>query len=201
MKKTIRFIPLITIVLCLAALSACKKSSTKVPLSPADITFAKSQLVLHSDSLTAKWQEMVKDDDDKLASMKRLMEEVSYTNDYDEQQFDSLMAAIAAINKERYDWKSMTNSDIIDQYDVESDALLAKVLNVAQSHPQFENYPLMQELITEIQESDNRVFFHRVVYDDLAKNYNSFIVTNSEALGQAGLAETPEQRPLFQLSE
>ena len=149
-------------------------------------------LMILTDSVNAVWTTMIKDDDLKLGYLKRLLDEVSYTNSYNKIKYDSLIADLALLVKSRYDQKTMSASDMIDAYDMETTYLESQIFDFAQNHPRFEEYPLMKELINDIAGIDNQTIYHRTHYDNAAIAYNKFIDENNI---------DAEKKSLFQLTE
>ena len=152
-----------------------------------------------NDSIAVSWKLMIDDDDEKLFHLKRLVEEITYTNEYDQVKVDGLFQRIEKVKPMRYDPESMQDSGLIDEYDLIIASLINEVSSYASTHPRFENYPLMAELINDIREADNRVLFHRITYDDFAKEYNILIETNKDILNQIDPDLKSERKPLFEL--
>lgn len=154
---------------------------------------------LHQE-VAQRWQVMIDDDNEKLFYMKRLLDEVSYTGHYDQEQYDSLSQAVQALKLTRYDSMTMANSDLIDAYDAATSALTSQVITLAQNHPEFTHYPLMEELIYDISEASDRVLMHRISFDQAARGYNQFIQQQGRKLNGDILARRPDSYPVFSLS-
>ena len=192
--------PLLAIFL-FSILVECKKSSTSgdvVSTSGVDSLI----LVYEStgDSVASAWKRMTEDDDEKLFHIKRLLEEVTYTGKFDQVALDSLMAKHSTLVALRYDQKTMSDSDLIDEYDVLTAQVIDEVISFSQSNPDYSKYPLMEELIMDIMEADNRVLFHRIKYDNFCREFNDLVKDQVSALSAAG-EEQLEELPLFTLSE
>ena len=167
-----------------------KRNSTR--LTTQDIDSINVRAVMLQDSIQATWKVMQSEDDEKLTYMKRLIDEVSYTNVYDQQTYDSLAQSIEQLKAMRYDDRSMANSESIDQYDSATRSVLNRVITFAENHPKYEDYPIMKELIDDIIAFDQRVIYRRVDYDN-------FIETNQKVFSENGKNYT--KKPLFQLTE
>ena len=187
--------------LCLFLIISCKKPSDQKELT--EVVMNSLQLVFTSlkDSVAHCWKKMMVDDDEKLFNLKRLLEEVSFTNDFDQVRFDSLMQMHRELVALRYDYQTMADSDLIDEYDAKTSILIREVSDFARSHPKFENYTLMEQLIIEMNEADNRVLLHRIRYDDFCRQYNQLIETKGQSLDQFASTKDLEKRALFTLSE
>lgn len=152
-----------------------------------------------TDSVDQNWAIMIDDDDDKHVLMKRLLLEVSYTNNYDKGRFDELNNLIEQLKELRYDQKSMSNSASIDEYDSATFDLSDQIFLFARNHPRFENTPLMGELIDDISAKNNYILMHRIHYDNWVKELNAFKEKNREQLISNDASIETSKMPLFQL--
>lgn len=135
-----------------------------------------------NDSVDKEWRIMITDDDDKHMLMRRLLLEVSYTNNYDKERFRELNELIDQLNAIRYDQKSMGNSASIDAYDSATFDLSDQIIMFARNHPRYDDFPLMAELIDNIHEKNNYILMHRIHYDTRVKELNSFKKSNRKKL-------------------
>jgi hypothetical protein len=147
------------------------------------------------DSVDKEWEIMITDDDVKHNLMRRLLLEVSYTNNYDKEQFQELNEQTDQLHAMRYDQKSMRNSASIDMYDSVTFNLTDQLITYARKHPRFEDFPLMAELIDDINQKNNYILMHRIHYDDRVKELNSFKKTYSNNLLESDIGDLP----LFEL--
>jgi len=195
----ITFRPLMAICAIAAFVGCTRNSSTDaVSTSTAD-----SVIIVYKatgDSVASAWKRMITDDDEKLFHIKRLLEEVTYTGNYDQVAVDSLMGKHQALVELRYDQRSMADSDLIDEYDVLTSELIHDVTSFAKNHPDYKKYPLMEELIMDIMEADNRVLLHRIKYDSYCRELNS-LVKSQKGFLDAGGESNLDEMPLFTLSE
>ncbi len=190
-------------------LSACKKPvEEKEPEVVEEAKMSQTQIdslgfvyVSVKDSLDANWMLMIQDDDEKLADMKLLLQEVSKTRRYDKNLHQELTSEIDQLAQIRYDRKSMKDSHKIDEYDSATSIVTKDVILFAANLPQYNDYPKLEEIISDIQSADNRVILHRIRYDRSAKGFNHFIHENEKYMNhlvsdQSALSEAP----LFELS-
>ena len=152
------------------------------------------------DSVDHNWFVMISDDDDKHVLMKRLLLEVSYTNNYDKARYQELNEMIDQLKGLRYDQKSMGNSLMIDAYDSATFDLSDQVIVFARSHPRFEDTPMMSELIDDINRKNNYILMHRIHYDNWVKELNAFKKKNKKKLLSSEPPIDVESMPLFELS-
>ena len=197
MRLLLSFATLSIIILINSCKTASEKQSTELSKQDSlQIYFTG----LH-DSINGYWDEMIKDDDEKLFNIKRLLEEVSYTPSYSQRKFDSLLMAQEDLAKFRYNQETMAQSSLIDEYDKVASELIYEAINFAEENPDFEKYPLMKELIIEIREADSRVLFHRIKYDNYVFQYNAFLKTYPDLAKQFNEGNVPEKYPVFTLEE
>ncbi len=149
------------------------------------------------DSVANGWQIMIADDDDKHLLMKRLLLEVSYTNNYDKDRFQELNDLIDQLSAMRYDQETMRNSALIDVYDSATFDLTDQIIVFARNHPRYDDFPLMAELIDDINGKNDYILMHRIHYDSWVKELNSFKSKNVSKLKEVD-AEM-EAMPLFEL--
>ena len=181
--------------------AACKGDKPKQPNNGAVI--GEAELKLQYDSLyktvMVAWDAMIADDDNKLFMMKRLLEEVSYTGNFNKSTYDSLTTQIEALYQTRYTMQTMADSDLIDRYDSLSANTSQAIKAFAQNNPEFGNYPLMDELIIDISEADNMVLLYRIKYDNAASDYNNFLATHQAFLNTLNYKQAPTKKALFTL--
>ncbi len=200
MIRTIQLISAVLFVLFLGIISSCEKKPEQKELSQREADSIITALNAIEDSLEVAWDRMIEDDDQKIADAKRLLEEISYTNFYDPVQYDSLQQNLKTLAATRYNINSMANSVLIDDYDSSSNKVMNEIITMASSHPEFQRYPLMKELIADIQQANSRVLRHRVNYDYAAKQYNQFIEEHKEELEEIDSLKEIQKKPLFELA-
>jgi hypothetical protein len=148
------------------------------------------------DSADRYWTVMIEDDDEKLLFMERLLKEVEYTQNYDRTVMDSLVSRVDEVKQMRYDRLSMGESALIDKYDAAAYDLSVDLIRYASEHPNYEQYPLMEELIEDIRKKDSDVLMLRVDYDQAARAYNSFVVDKKKYMSELDTSYV-EKYPLF----
>lgn len=202
MRKAIRV--LVFSLLLAAAYTACQRASEENrtdEAAPDSVVLVYNSL---SDSVKVAWEDIVENEDQKLANMRRLLQEISYTPTFNQARYDSLMAHLEQITRYRFEAETMTSRQI-DQYDSAVARLQREVLDFAVNHPSFEAFPLMGKLTESIAAADQRVLFLRTRYDDYARDYNDFLKGDKgRRLANERVADTansPQIRPLFQIGE
>ncbi len=142
---------------------------------------------------------MIQDDDDKLDNMKRILQEVEFSGDYNRLKLDSLNKDIDKLTAIRYDQQTMSDSDLINLYDSMTTQVMGEVTVFTTRLSQFDQYPLMGELIQEVFEADDRVLRYRIEYDRSAKEYNAFIESHESELHLVAKQKVLQPKALFEL--
>jgi hypothetical protein len=179
-------------------LTSCESKKSSVEGEGVDSLMIKYQTLI--DSVDANWNIMIADDDDKHVLMKRLLLEVSYTNNYDKVRFQELTSLVDKLQTMRYDQRSMSDSDLIDLYDSATWDLTDQIIRFAREHPRYTDYPLMEELIDDINAMNNYVLMHRIHYDAWVKELNAFKERNAEKLINEDPSIEKNAMPIFELS-
>jgi hypothetical protein len=178
--------------------SSCNKK-TSTTLSPTAVDSLKSVFQDINRDLEATWDEMIQDDNDKLDNMRRILQEVEYSGSYNRLKLDSLKKNIDQLAEARYDQQTMSDSELINLYDSMTNQVMGEVTVFTTQLEQFEQYPIMGQLLQEVFEADDRVLHHRIQYDRLAKAYNSFIETHEPDMKALARQSNLQPKPLFEL--
>jgi len=178
----------------------CKRISRPGAAETREIDSLIMKIEILEDSIDRAWQTMIEDDDEKHQFMKRLLLEVSYTNMFDKKRYAELNQMVDDLKDMRYTRATMRNSDLIDQYDSATFEVSRQVIEFALDHPSYEKYPLMAELIDDINNKNGMILIYRVHYDGFAIEKNHLIMDHREKL-ESKLKNTDiKESPLFQLS-
>ncbi len=179
-------------------LGACNKN-TSTTLTPTLIDSLKIVFQDINTQIDVTWNKMIQDDDDKLDNMKRILQEVEFSGDYNRLKLDSLNKDIDKLTAIRYDQQTMSDSDLINLYDSMTTQVMGEVTVFTTRLSQFGQYPLMGELIQEVFESDDRVLRYRIEYDRSAKEYNAFIESHESELHLVAKQKVLQPKALFEL--
>jgi len=153
------------------------------------------------DSLWHTWNVMINDDNEKIKSLKRLVEEVMYAGGVDSSITAGLLEEVKLLKSRRYTFKTMADSDLIDQYDSISSSLMDDIIVLAVDHEEFERNIVMNEMVSEINESQGKVLYYRIDYDGIAKIYNQFIEENKSSMNDIDGKHVRKKLPLFELPQ
>ena len=189
---------ILQILFVIIVLGACNKNAS-TSLSPTAIDSLKTVYQDINIQLDSTWNEMIKDDDDKLDNLRRILQEVEYSGNYNRLKLDSLKEHIDALAAVRYDQNTMSDSDLINVYDSMTTQVMGEVTIFTTRLDQFEQYPIMGRLLQEVFEADDRVLRYRIEYDKSAKQYNAFIEDHNKEMPLVAKQKDLLSKPLFEL--
>ena len=185
--------------LCLALLTGCKpKEKTAVhDFTKAD-SLTETYLALQ-DTMLQVWNSMIHDDNRKIKAMQHLLHELSVVGTANREELEHLEDRLDRLADMRYDQNSMSDPELIAEYDFASNALITELIALAESQKEFLYNPTLQKLVDSIRASDQRVISYREDYDVIASRFNRFIERNEKLLPQID-SEEFRKKPLFQMA-
>ena len=200
--KAVLFASLLT----LAVLPMCKPDTAKTatdvaarnPASPAEV---RAQFDILRDSADANWHRMETSDDQKLADMRGLLQDLKQQPRLDAAQVRTLAQATARLKAVRYNRQTMASSALIDQYDAAQDSVLHTLTPLAAPEG---NAPTkrIRDYVEHIQLADANVVSYRAHYDAAAKAYNNYLQVHQQELAKmGGKYANLQPLPLFELSK
>jgi hypothetical protein len=197
MKKLIIF--LLVPPLVILSLSCERKETKNSNPPPLKVEQAKMELGQFNDSINKVWKIMIESDDQKIADIKRLLLEISYTDKPSTIELMKIQKMQEQLVSKRYDQVTMADSKKIDDYDFATDSLVKSAMSLTSSTTGIENHPLAKELTEDIMEADNNVVRYRTLYDSWTKLYNSYLENNEKQLKELGEPYASyKKKPLFQ---
>jgi hypothetical protein len=150
------------------------------------------------DSMLETWNSMINDDNQKLKAMDHLVHEISVSDPAKQEELQSYQERLDQLVNSRYTQKTMENAHVIEEYDFASNSLVTELVALAESQPQFAYNSTLQKLVETIRTADQRIENYRSQYDQIASEYNDFIVENEKLLIEID-QDTFETKPLFQM--
>lgn len=181
-----------------ASKSTATATATNSPASPAAV---RAQFDILRDSADVNWQRMVASDDQKIANLRELLQDLSKYPGANQAQLEGLRAARARLPKQRYDRSTMASSALIDRYDTAQDSVLKMVLPLAAPGG---NAPSerVRDYVEAIQRADASVVGYRAHYDAAAKAYNNYLQVHGEELTKmGGQYANLQPLPLFEIAQ
>lgn len=172
----------------------------------ADTHFTKTDSLTDSylalqDSLLEAWNVMIHDDNHKLEAMKHLIHEIRVSGSADPLLIKSMEQRLQSLKNSRYTQKTLSNADIVEEYDFASNALIAELITLAESQRQFAYNTTLQKLVDQIRTADQRVMTYRENYDAIANRYNAFVAKNKQFLKEVQADSFQAVKPLFRMAD
>jgi hypothetical protein len=153
------------------------------------------------DSVLQSWNMMINDDNRKLEAMENLLHELVVSGAGDPVVLQNYQERLQQLKRSRYTQKTMSNTDIVEEYDFASNALVSELISLAESQRQFAYNSTLQKLADQIRTADQRVESYREQYDDITVRYNAFLENNREYLKEIDTDSSLETKPVFHLAE
>jgi hypothetical protein len=149
------------------------------------------------DSLHDTWNMMLSDDNEKIKAMKSLVHEMRIGTQFTPEKLAALDERIDQLTKIRYTTKTMSNTDVVEEYDFASNSLVTELVSMAESLSSFSYNTTIQKLVEQIRSSDLRVDNYRVDYDSVASAYNRFIDGHANSIKEITNTDTVMKKALF----
>lgn len=182
----------------LAVCSCDKKAKVVGTFSRAD-SLTETLLTLQ-DSMVASWNAMISDDDAKIKAMRHLLHQLAGLNPGNREDLKVFEGRVDGLVSLRYDQRTMSDSEIVSEYDFASNALVTELISLAESQPEFTYNKGLQKQVDDIRDADQRVNNYRDEYDAVASRLNQFIEENRNYLKGTEEKSFLEKRPLFQMA-
>ena len=182
-----------------AILSGCEKKATE------QTEFTKADSVTGTylslqDTMLQVWNTMIHDDNRKIQAMDHLIDKLSQTDPDKSEDLGNYQQRLDELQGMRYDQQSISDPEVVTEYDFASNSLVTELIALAESQGQFAHDKSLQRLVDSIRSADQRVLNYRAEYDQVASRFNRFVDQHHEIL--EGLAEDSfiARRPLFEMA-
>lgn len=185
---------------CGVLLLNCGKNTNT---NPTTFTKADSLTDLYlslQDSMLQSWNVMINDDNQKIEAMHNLLHELMITTPEQNDQLNAFEEQLDQLIQLRYTQKSLSDEDLIEEYDFASNLMVTELISLAEAKKEFAYNPTLQKLVEDIRISDQRVTNYRQDYDAITMKYNTFLETNKNYLQEINLTDSMETKALFQMS-
>jgi hypothetical protein len=181
---------LIVFLCCIAFLAACtesKKEPEKEPVKVETVDVMKTTTDQMISNVDSAWNAMIKQDDDKFASIKRLLDEISYCKKYDMTTQDALIKEIPEVKAKRFNQENI-KTDAVEKYDDATDEYVKKVIKLADKTKELESHPIAADLKDDIMTANSAdiVASIRNSYNKAVSAYNDHLEKNKEAITKMG---------------
>ena len=151
------------------------------------------------DSLHTAWNLMINDDNQKIKAMQNLLHELKISAQLDPEKAESLDHRIEQLKRIRYTPKSMSNPDLVAEYDFASNSLVNELISLSEGHTAYAYNTTMQNLVTQIRKAEESIEHYRSDYDAIVVVYNKFILENKDHMREIDHTSKVEKKPQFQM--
>lgn len=166
-------------------LTGCgQKESTREEHGFTKIDSLTESYLAYNDSILQAWNLMINDDNQKIKSMRKLVNILSESNEFNHEELQVLSERINHLLENRYTPESL-REELIEEYDFASNALITELTTLAEGYSKFDQDDKLQKIVAEITAADQRVEKYRNEYDQLVERYNQFLVINHPTIEDA----------------
>jgi hypothetical protein len=183
---------------CVVLCGCGKKPTTYAEFTKAD-SLTETYLALQ-DTMLQVWNTMIHDDNRKINAMHRLLDELGVSHPESIDEFAHYEERLNQLVEMRYDQHSMSQSELVSEYDFASNSLVSELVAFAETQPEFASNSTIQKLVDAIRAADQRVNNYRAEYDGTAMRFNRFIERNRDALVEVDIDSAFVKKPLFQMA-
>jgi len=186
----------------LALLFSCRKTenaeSTAVFTKIDSLTEAYLSL---QDSMLLTWNSMMKDENEKIENVSKLIGILKTLPGEDPLMLSSLEQRLDQLKRIRFSQKTMINPHVVEEYDFASNSLIAEVISLAESNSAFTHNTKLQQLTDWVKEADQRVPIYREEYDAIVDRFNQFIEEAKPWLHEIDEKNDGQKKVLFTSDE
>ena len=138
--------------------------------------------------------------DDINSYTNRLLDEISYTSGYDVAKLNEIRSSLTKLALYNYKSSDIPHFDTVGVHDAYTELILVQLYALAASTPERSKYPLIDELVRDLTETNNNSdATKRANYSTAVVDYNAFVAENKNELEKAG--KTTKQLPSFFLTQ
>jgi hypothetical protein len=149
------------------------------------------------DTLLHSWNMLVKDEQEKVEAMDNAVHQILKMAMPEQSQLAGLESRLHQLKQIHITQKSLTNSDVVEEYDFATSSLVSEILTLSQANPSFLQNKTLSELIEKIKSTNQKTASYRTGYDSIAYEFNAFLDRNQSALKDIDKNGTIERMPLF----
>lgn len=149
------------------------------------------------DSLLHSWHLLVKDEDQKLKAIENTINQLIKLSPSNIAQLEVLKTRLNQLKEIHITQKTLSNQDVVEEYDFASNSLISEVLSIAEANPALLVDNQLSSSIEKIKVTDQRALNFRLAYDSIANEFNAFLEKNKGMLKEIDNSTSLEKRPMF----
>jgi septal ring factor EnvC (AmiA/AmiB activator) len=184
----------------LMLLTSCNKNQVKETSFTKVDSLTETYLALQ-DTMLQAWNSMIHDDNRKLKSMNHLLHELTVSSPEKRDEIEMLEGRLDQLKSLRYNQQTMSDTEVVSEYDFASNSLITELISLAESQKEFAYNTTLQKLVDSIRAADQRVNIYREGYDRVATQFNQFIEGNRAWLNEIEQDSGLKKRPLFGMAD
>ena len=199
MNARSHFFLLSVFALMLVGISGCEKKTVQ------ETSFTKADsltgtYLAYQDTLLQAWNSMIHDDNRKIKAMGHLLHELSVSTPEKRDELNVLLERLEHLGSMRYDQQTMSDTEVVSEYDFVSNSLVTELISLAESQREFAYNTTVQKLVDSIRAADQRVNIYREEYDAIASRFNAFLDRHQQTLSEIENDSSIVKKPLFQMA-
>ena len=149
------------------------------------------------DSLLHSWHLLAKDEDQKLNAVENTINRLVKLSPSNIAQLEVLKTRLNQLKEIHITPKTLSNQDVVEEYDFASNSLISEVLSIADASPALLADTQLSSAIEKIKVTDQRTLNFRLAYDSIANEFNAFLEKNKGILKDIDNSTSLEKRPVF----
>jgi hypothetical protein len=181
--------------------ASCVKQENTSNASFTHVDSLNETYLIMQDSMLHSWNVMVKDENEKLQHINRLLKKLVTNDFYDQDQIHSLQERLDQLERIRFSQKSMSNPHVVEEYDFAANTLITEIISLVESDPDFFKNQELQQLTDLIKLADQRISTYREEYDAVVVLFNEFLKKNETDLKEIDPSWEGELKPTFSEQE
>lgn len=141
-----------------------------------------TRIGLIDQNLQTAWNNLEKNDQQKIDHAKKLLSLLKSTPEIKPQQLDTLLVLLQDLEKKRLNKANMTVSENIDAYDLATEKLLKNLEAVLETLPADKRNPEIDSVWGQIRKIDEGDLVRRIRYDDYAEEMNQILRNQRDSI-------------------
>ena len=153
-----------------------------------------------NDSLNYAWTTLKQSDDQKLAYLDQLLQEIGKSALVGRDTLDSLGLMVRELRQITFDSVTLANAQQIRQYDSLTVLVSDSLISLTDRYAGADENPRVLYLTDKIISENSSVTLYRLRYDHISRDFNQFIEQNKELMSTLDSTGRPVfKRPMFKL--
>ncbi len=149
------------------------------------------------DTLLHSWNVIIKDEQEKMSTVKEAIDHLRTLALPDPSQLTSLGTRFEQLNQIHLTQKALSNQYVIEEYDFATNSLISEILSITESNSTLPQNKDLINLVDKIKIAEQRASFYRLSYDSIAYQFNAFLEKHKTLLHDIDKNGSLEKMPMF----